>query len=88
MLRYAGFFWIQGLCVLLEVLVSYATRPLNPAAAGPLWLESRRIVRLVWAVGVLYTTVPIIADEIVKMFALVGNRPVLFFPVPHNVELR
>jgi hypothetical protein len=84
MLRYAGFFWIHGLCVLFEVLVSYATLPSNPAAVAPLPLKNRWIVRLVWTVGVLYTTAQMIVSELVKISAQIGSRPVLFFPVPHK----
>src|ERR1700730_6111432 len=63
MLRYAGFFWIQGLCVILEVLVSYATRHSDASTARPLYQINRRIVRFMWTVGVLYATVPIIVGE-------------------------
>lgn len=87
MLRYASFFWLQGLCVLLEIFVSYSTQPSDEPGARPSWPNSRRIVRLLWTMGVLYTTVPIIEGELVKMSAKMGRRPVLLFSVPRKEEL-
>ena len=68
-LRYAGFFWIQGLCVLAEVFAEYITsngekaRPVNGCIA---------LLRTLWVLGVMYFTAPLINGELVKVAVRTG----------------
>jgi hypothetical protein len=39
-------------------------------------------VRLVWTVAILYTTVPMFADEITSVTRIVALRPTLLSPLP------
>jgi hypothetical protein len=87
MLRYAGFFWIQGLCVILEVLVNLAIRHAGAPVARPLWLNSRKSVRFVWTVRAMYATLQMIVGELVEMSVKMGRRTILLFSAPQNLEL-
>lgn len=78
--RYAGFFWIHGLCVLVEVAIKdvagIAAWSRNQRRLLPRWLE--RIVQSLWVVCVLYFTVPLLGDVLVKIMVAMDVRPVLF----------
>jgi hypothetical protein len=82
-LRYASFFWIQGACVLGEVIVKHALQGsgrLKPRAQWMRW--GLGLVGLGWTVGILYLTMPVIADELTKVTRIFGLRPVVLFPLP------
>lgn len=82
-LRYAFFFWIQGACVLGEVIVEHALQGsgwLKPRAQWMRW--GLGLVGLGWTVGILYLTMPVIADELTKVTRIYGLRPVVLFPLP------
>jgi hypothetical protein len=81
-LRYASFFWIQGVCVLLEVMVEQVLgdRQLKQRA----WWKryGAGIIRLLWTVVVLYVTVPVIADELTRVLRVMGLKPTVLLPLP------
>jgi len=81
-LRYAAFFFIQGVCVLVEVLVEqmFGGRMLKPK--GRYMRVVLGFVRSGWVVGVLYATAPLIADELTKVSRVMGLRSTVLFPVP------
>jgi hypothetical protein len=83
-LRYAVFFWIQGLCVLLEIFASRCVSKVERVTGRrPLWVENcLMVVRVGWTVLVLYNTVPLIEGELVKVSLRMGDRPVILFPSP------
>jgi hypothetical protein len=82
-LRYAYFFWIQGACVLIEVLASRAMRGITgPGEKSGMLKTCLGILRVVWTGTVLYYTAPLIVDELVRVVRQMGNRPVFLFPVP------
>jgi hypothetical protein len=82
-LRYASFFWVQGVCVLVEVLLEQALMLhfQGSARVRPVW---RRLcsgfARLVWTVAALYLTLPLIVDELTRVTRTFGLRPVFLFP--------
>lgn len=81
-LRYASFLWIQGACVLGEVIVEHVlqgSERLKPRARWMRW--GLGLARLGWTVGVLYLTVPVIADELTKVTRIFGLRQVVLFPL-------
>lgn len=80
-LRYASFFWIHGVCVLIEAILERTIERNISKKSSTFWTRSCvTIARLVWTLGILYYTAPVIADELTnltrrsKMF---GLRPVL-----------
>ncbi|KAH8777115.1 hypothetical protein F5882DRAFT_502855 [Hyaloscypha sp. PMI_1271] len=81
-LRYASFFWIQGVCVLLEVMVEQmlGDRQLKQRA----WWKryGAGIIRLLWTVVVLYVTVPVVADELTRVLRVMGLKPTVLLPMP------
>jgi len=80
--RYGSFFWIQGLCVLFEVLVSRATHIESATTSDTMGEQFRKVVRTTWALGVLYFTIPVLGQEMVKLMLSMEVRPVFLFPVP------
>lgn len=80
-LRYAGFFWIQGLCVLTEVSAEYTIG--NWEKDRPVWTNRCiGLVRTVWVLGVMYYTAPLINGELVKVAVRTGAQsrgPISFF---------
>ena len=80
-LRYAGFFWIQGLCVLTEVSAEYIIG--NWEKGRPVWTNRCiGLVRTVWVLGVMYYTSPLINGELVKVAVRTGAQsggPISFF---------
>lgn len=65
-LRYAGFFWIQGACVLVEVFVESMVLDSGEVRSA----KTRRwvsLARCVWVVGVMYHSAPLINSELVKV---------------------
>ncbi len=80
-LRYASFFWIQGACVLGEVIVKHALQGSGRLKPRARWMRrGLGLVGLGWTVGILYLT--IIADELTKVTRIFGPRPVVVFPSP------
>ena len=80
-LRYALFFWIQGACLLFEVSVEHMLQGTLKGRSS--WMGwGARAVRLVWTITVLYTTVPMFADEMTAMVRAVGLRRSLLLPMP------
>lgn len=71
--RYAGFFWIQGVCVLIEVFTEYVLMGLKEAE---LLGKSRwsGLVRTVWILGVLYFTAPLINGVLVQVAVRTGAQ--------------
>jgi hypothetical protein len=64
-LRYAGFFWIQGACVLVEVSVGGMAFDSGEVRSP----QTRRwvsLARCVWVVGVMFYSAPLINGELVK----------------------
>jgi hypothetical protein len=87
-LRYATFFWIHGLCVLLEVMVEQMLG--NGQLKQRAWWRryGAGIMRLLWTVVVLYVTVPIVADELTKVSRVIGLRPTVLLPLPRPKDNR
>jgi len=82
-LRYASFFWIQGACILGEVIVEHALRGSGRLMPRARWMRwGLGLVRLGWTVGILYLTMPVIADELTKVTRIFGLKPVVLFPLP------
>jgi len=82
-LRYASFFWIQGACVLVEIALEQVLVLQGSGELRPLWVRScLAVARLAWTVGILYFTVPVGADELMKVARIVGPPPVFLFPLP------
>jgi len=80
-LKYASFFWIQGVCVLAEVSVEHVLR--GTLKQKTWWMgRGASVVRLVWTVAILYTTVPIVADQITGVMKIMGLRQTLLLPLP------
>lgn len=75
-LRYAAFFWIHGVCVLLEVFVEYVLRGNRKFKLGGYAIGC---VRLVWTLGVLYITAPLGVDELTRVTRRMGLRPTVVF---------
>jgi hypothetical protein len=81
--RYASFFWLNGICVEVELLASQAFKrfDLNRQA----WIKNILMgVRVVWTCSVLYVTGPLLADEVTKISLELGTAPVLLFPAPKS----
>lgn len=82
-LRYAYFFWIQGACVVFEVLASRVMKAIiGPSEKSDMLKTCLGILRVAWTGSVLYYTAPLIVDELVRVARKMGNRPVFLFPVP------
>jgi len=81
-LRYAGFFWIQALCIFVEVTISHLTRENGSKTTDSgLTAYSRMAVRVLWTVAVFYCSAPMYARELVK-FQVSMDRPTMLFPMP------
>lgn len=80
-IRYAGFFWVHAICLLIEVTVSRIATP--PGSGRPIGLAKyhRMSVRVLWTLAVFYFTIPLLASELVKFFVSV-ERPTMLFPMP------
>lgn len=81
--RYASFFWLNGICVGIELLASQVFKRfhLNEQA----WIKNILMsVRMIWTCSVLYVTGPLLADEVIKISLELGKAPVLLFPAPHK----
>jgi hypothetical protein len=79
-LRYAAFFWIHGICVLIEVFVEHALRGDGRSKLrGKRWKCAIGGVRLVWTVGVLFITAPLGVDELTRVTRAMGLRPTVVF---------
>ena len=82
-MRYASFFWIQGILVVFEALVSHVPKAVIAAEVQARGMRVGLIVmRLVWVVGTFYYTAPIIVDELTKVSRAMGKRPVFLFTLP------
>ena len=81
--RYAAFFWIQGALVVAEVLVSHFAKSAIAVEAQPRVVRAFLLVvtRLVWVLGTLYYTAPMIIDELTKISRAMRKRPVFLFPL-------
>lgn len=81
-LRYASFFWIQGVCVLLEVMVEQMLGD-GKLKQRAWWKRyGAGIIRLLWTVVVLYVTVPVVADELTRVLRVMGLKPTVLLPLP------
>lgn len=80
-LRYALFFWIHGVCVLTEVFLEHLLRGILKQKTWWTGLGAS-VVRFVWAIAILYTTVPMFADEITRVSRVMGLTPTLLLPLP------
>jgi hypothetical protein len=70
-LRYASFFWIQGACVLSEVIVEHALQGSGRLKPRTRWMRlGLGLVGLGWSVGILYLTMLVIADELIKVTSI------------------
>lgn len=79
-LRYAAFFWIHGIFVLIEVFVERAlggNGKLKFRGKGPKFALAG--VRAVWTVGVLFLTAPLIVNELTRVTRTMGGRPTMIF---------
>ena len=72
-LRYAGFFWIQGACVVVEVLVGGMVLD-SGEVRSPRTRRWVSLVRFVWVVGVMYYSTPLINSELVKVGVRTGTQ--------------
>jgi hypothetical protein len=82
-LRYATFFWIQGICVLLEVFVEAVLLGSMKLKQKVWWRRyGTGILRLLWTAAILYLTVPILADELITLSRAMGLRPTVLIPLP------
>jgi hypothetical protein len=75
-LRYAGFFWVQALCVVAEVGVSRMLKGKVPSGG-----HGKMALRALWTLAVFYSTIPLYGSELVKFMVSV-DRPTLIFPMP------
>ena len=79
-LKYAAFFWIHGVCVLIEVFVERAlagNERLKFMGKGSKFALSG--MRAVWAVGVLFVTAPLIVNELTRVTRRMVVRPSMIF---------
>lgn len=82
-LRYGGFLWIQGVCVVVEAMAEHVLG--NTKRVRPLWMRRGiGLVRTVWVVGVMYSTVPLILGELEKISSGTESGPVFLFPTPQK----
>ncbi|PVH82036.1 hypothetical protein DL98DRAFT_587045 [Cadophora sp. DSE1049] len=82
-MRYASFFWMNGACVLYEIILVRAAALLDLNGPRPLWASiGLAFLRVVWVGTVLYHTVPVIEDELTRVSRIFGLRPVLFLALP------
>lgn len=73
--RYALFFWMQAGFVLIETVASRVLESLNPKAQRiAVQRGCLSVLRLFWTISVLYYTVPIIEDEVIKVSRIVGLK--------------
>jgi hypothetical protein len=86
-LRYASFFWIQGACVVLEIIASRWVASVKSVNGTRLpWIEKCLVVvRVGWTVFVLYNTVPLIENELVKVSLRMRRVPIVLFPSPRKI---
>ena len=79
-LRYAAFFWIHGICVLIEVFVEYALGGNGRLKfRGKGWKFVLAGMRVVWTAGVLFLTAPLIVNELTRVTWTMGARPTMIF---------
>ncbi|KAH8667482.1 hypothetical protein BGZ60DRAFT_50756 [Tricladium varicosporioides] len=81
-LGYASFFWLQGACVLFEILINKLMTVVMPERNRGTW--SRLLfgmISVAWVIGVLYYSAPLIIDELVKVMRATGLRSVFLFPL-------
>ncbi|KAH7386385.1 hypothetical protein BKA64DRAFT_142444 [Cadophora sp. MPI-SDFR-AT-0126] len=82
-LRYASFFWMQGACVLHEIVLVRAAALLGLDGPRPLWASiGLAVLRFFWVGLVLYHTGPVIEDELTRVSRIFGLRPVYFLALP------
>jgi len=86
--RYGGFFFIHGLCVIIEVAAGSILNLAGWENLAAVWMRPfGKIARGAWALGVLYLTVPLIGSELVKVTVAADFRRVLLFPVPGKIVM-
>jgi hypothetical protein len=80
-LKYASFFWIQGVCVLIEVMAEkvLGEEELKLSGKGMRWGVGA--VRVVWTVSVLLMTATLGVDELTRVTRIMGLRPTVVFPL-------
>jgi hypothetical protein len=80
-LKYASFFWIQGVCVLIEIMSEkvLGEEKLKLSGKGMRWGVSA--MRVVWTVSVLLVTATLIVDEFTRVTRIMGLRPTVVFPL-------
>jgi hypothetical protein len=78
-LRYAQFFWGQSGFVLAEIAVGYIFRAKEREVERRFVRKiALRTLRLVWTLGVLYYTLPVVLDQLVGVTRIMGLSPVIF----------
>ncbi|KUJ14230.1 uncharacterized protein LY89DRAFT_720592 [Mollisia scopiformis] len=84
-LRYAAFFWVQGALVVGEAVASHLLERVYPRSSrGGLAKAGLSVVRLVWVIGVMYWTAPLIVDEMTKASRAFGLRQPVLFKLPES----
>lgn len=80
------FFGINGVCVVFEIIArSLATKVLGPGPRSRWIGYFLPVVRLIWTAAVLYQTVPLIEDEVVKISRrFVHDTPQYVFKTPQT----
>lgn len=75
--------WIQGIFVLLEVAGSRVLNSMVGSRRIPLWLV---VVlgawRVLWTGSVLWHTVPIVQDQLMRVLRMVGLKTLTLFTAP------
>ena len=82
-MRYASFFWMQGACVLYEIILVRAAILMGLNVPRQLWISiGLALVRCTWVWIVLYHTIPVVQDEMTRVSRIFGLRPVYFLSLP------
>ncbi len=69
--------------MLLEVFVERVRQGDKRSKPRQSWIRwGMSGVRLVWVVGVLYLTGPLIVDELTRLSRVMGLRPTVLFTIP------
>jgi hypothetical protein len=84
--RYAGFFAVQGFCVVGEIVTSRLANVFLVSRLSILQSLFCMLVRAAWVLGVMFLTAPLIARELVIVMVAVDFRVVFLFPVAQKVN--
>jgi hypothetical protein len=76
--KYAQFFWIQPYFVLFEIAVGHMFRNrISTVEKTEFGKMATGCIRLLWALSVLYFTLPTVIDQVVRVRATVALKPII-----------